>query len=81
MIVPFGMAWDGADTTLGATEAKWHGIGEGVGRRLTVSAQGRGSGVRPRTTEMWCPAPGPQWTLPPSLKEPGRTRMPLRAVS
>lgn len=80
VLVPYGMPWDGADTTLTTVDAKWHGIGEDAGRRLTIGARGRGAGAHARTVEMWCPEPGPQWTPLPLVPEQGRTRTPLHAI-
>lgn len=79
VIVPYGMAWDGADVMLEAGPSQWDGVGEGAGRRLTVVARGRGSGERPRTTEMWCPAPVDRpWMR---KAEPVRERTALRSIS
>jgi len=43
------------------TDAQWSGVGHGSGhltaRRVTVSATGRGSAARVRTTSLWLPGP------------------------
>ena len=64
VIIPYGMAWDGADTTLAATGARWDGVGEGAGRHLTITSRGRGGSDRERRTQMWIPPHGPTWTAP-----------------
>lgn len=53
-------SWDGAELTVSATGAQWHGVESGYGRlrscRLDVRVVGRGSAARPRQGEMWLPA-------------------------
>jgi hypothetical protein len=43
------------------TDTQWSGVGHGAGhlmsRRVTVSATGRGSAARVRTTSLWLPGP------------------------
>jgi hypothetical protein len=55
-----GTSWPGADVRLEAQTGAWSGIGSGRGRltarRLQVTANGRGSAARPRSTELWLPA-------------------------
>ncbi|SHH53066.1 hypothetical protein SAMN05443575_4010 [Jatrophihabitans endophyticus] len=57
-----GSAWPAADVRLQAGEGVWSGIGSGTGRlrgrRVEVSAGGRGASARPRSAELWLPAPG-----------------------
>lgn len=54
----------GCDVELGTAAGGWEGLGAGhgclLGRRLTVTASGRRI-PRPRSTELWLPAP-PQWS-------------------
>ena len=54
-------AWPAADLRLGARESAWEGAVGGSGRlrgrRLTVTALGRGKAARPRTVGLWLPAP------------------------
>jgi hypothetical protein len=52
-------AWDGAHTTLTASEQQWYGLEQGRGRlrarQLTVTATGRGRLARPRQVRVWLP--------------------------
>jgi hypothetical protein len=52
-------AWPGVDTTLDVVRARWHGLGQGVGRlrrrEVEVVASGRGAAVRPRRARLWLP--------------------------
>jgi len=52
--------WPGADLRLRLTEAAWAGLGDGTGhltgRRVTVTADGRGAAGRERTARLWLPA-------------------------
>lgn len=58
VLLPTGV-WDGAETTLRASDAEWYGLGQGRGRlrcrQLTVSAEGRGRLARPRRVRVWLP--------------------------
>ncbi|MCT6780425.1 hypothetical protein LXH09_27670 [Streptomyces sp. CS7] len=53
--------WPGAEVQLRVTSAGWEGVGRGHGllrgRRVTVTAGGRGAAARPRQTELWLPGP------------------------
>ncbi|MGW0671672.1 hypothetical protein [Streptomyces sp. NPDC002746] len=53
--------WPGAEVQLRVASAGWEGVGRGHGllrgRRVTVTAGGRGSAARPRQTELWLPGP------------------------
>jgi hypothetical protein len=57
-----GDTWPGADVRLAAHDGRWTGIGAGYGRlrqrRLTVTAEGRGSAARSRSSTLWLPAAG-----------------------
>jgi hypothetical protein len=52
----------GADVRLTARDGVWTGIGDGTGRlrgrRIDVSAGGRGQNARPRSASLWLPADG-----------------------
>ncbi|MBO0828915.1 MAG: hypothetical protein J2P24_14175, partial [Streptosporangiales bacterium] len=52
-------AWPGADVRLSVTSARWSGLHDGhgvlAGRRVTVTARGRGNAGRPRTADLWLP--------------------------
>ena len=52
--------WPGADLRLRLTESAWSGLGEGTGhltgRRVTITAAGRGAAGRERTARLWLPA-------------------------
>lgn len=52
-------AWPGADVCLSVASARWFGLGDGhgllTGRRVTVTASGRGNAGRPRTADLWLP--------------------------
>jgi hypothetical protein len=54
--------WPGADVRLTARDGVWTGIGDGTGRlrgrRVDVSAGGRGQNARPRSATLWLPADG-----------------------
>ena len=65
VLVPYLAAadtWPGADVRLSARDGQWTGIGTGTGRlvsrRVEVSAEGRGTAARPRSTTLWLPAAG-----------------------
>jgi hypothetical protein len=51
--------WPGADVRLSAADGVWSGIGSGYGRlrrrRLTVSAEGRGTAAGRRHASLWLP--------------------------
>ena len=53
--------WDGAQVRLHVTWRQWDGIGDGHGRlrarRAEVTAEGRGTLVRPRRVWLWLPGP------------------------
>lgn len=63
VLVPYagagGAAWPGADVRLAVDDGEWSGIGAGRGRlhrrRLTVTAEGRGTAARPRSSMLWLP--------------------------
>jgi hypothetical protein len=61
VLVPFGQ-WECADVRLSMDGGIWTGLGSGHGhlqaRRVTVSAEGRGSAARPRRIQLWLPALG-----------------------
>jgi hypothetical protein len=68
VLVPYG-PWPGADLTLEAVDAVWHGLGSGRGRlrgrQLTIVARGRGAAAVPRRTWLWLPrATGPAGVAP-----------------
>lgn len=52
--------WDGAHLRLRTHDAVWSGLGDGTGhltgRRVTVSAEGRGAGGRSRSVDLLLPA-------------------------
>ena len=52
--------WPGAELRLRLTESAWYGLGAGTGhltgRRVTVTAAGRGAAGRERTARLWLPA-------------------------
>ncbi|MEU0108350.1 hypothetical protein ABZ313_23730 [Streptomyces sp. NPDC006251] len=54
-------AWEGADLRLRVSSAVWVGVGTGFGllrgRRVTVTATGRGVAARPRRADLWLPGP------------------------
>lgn len=54
--------WPGADVELSCTDARWHGLGAGVGRlrarRVSVQLGGRGGVAAGRSAGMLLPAPG-----------------------
>ncbi|MFE5958078.1 hypothetical protein [Streptomyces rubiginosohelvolus] len=56
--------WPGAEVQLRVTSAGWEGVGQGHGllhgRRVTVTAGGRGAAASPRQTELWLPGPDGQ---------------------
>ena len=58
VLVPYGR-WSGADVTLNAVGAGWHGLGAGRGRlrgrQLTITARGRGAAGVPRRVDAWLP--------------------------
>jgi hypothetical protein len=69
VLVPFqpgtattGDTWPAADVRLSAQAGQWSGIGAGYGRlqqrRLTVTAEGRGSATRSRSSPLWLPIAG-----------------------
>ena len=76
VLVPYGR-WSGADVTLDAVRARWHGLGAGRGRlrgrQLTVTARGRGAAGVPRRAEVWLPrisgAPPPVPVAEPEAPE------------
>jgi hypothetical protein len=54
--------WPGAELRLMPARSTWEGLGDGHGRlnarRVEVRATGRGTaGGRPRSAELWLPAP------------------------
>lgn len=53
--------WPGCELRFTVTANEWTGLGSGHGhltaRQATVSAVGRGSAARPRSTRLWLPAP------------------------
>ena len=53
--------WDGAPVRLHVTRQQWAGIGDGYGRlrarRAEVTAEGRGTLIRPRRAWLWLPGP------------------------
>jgi hypothetical protein len=61
VLVPFGQ-WECADVRLSMDGGIWTGLGSGHGhlqaRRVTVSAEGRGSAARSRRIQLWLPALG-----------------------
>ncbi|HEY1486289.1 MAG TPA: hypothetical protein VGF84_09300 [Micromonosporaceae bacterium] len=61
VIVPYGDAWEGAETTLGIVDAQWFGIGEGAGRRVIVEGRRRGVHDAGRRMQMWLPQPDRHW--------------------
>jgi hypothetical protein len=63
VLVLFGQqaaSWPSVEAQLSAQHVHWTGIGDGygrlTGRRLTVSATGKGRAARRRTTDLWLPA-------------------------
>lgn len=52
--------WPGADLRLRLTDSAWSGLGTGTGhltgRRVTITATGRGAAGRERTSHLWLPA-------------------------
>lgn len=68
--------WSGAQIRLAPVRASWEGLGAGHGRlrarRVLVRATGRGAaGGRPRSAELWLPAPdGMLAAAEPSCVEP-----------
>ncbi|HWB67035.1 MAG TPA: hypothetical protein VG708_09430 [Mycobacteriales bacterium] len=63
VLVPYldaGARWPGADVRLCAGRRHWSGIEAGYGRlrrrRLTVTAEGRGTAARSRSVTLWLPA-------------------------
>ncbi|MEY9860484.1 hypothetical protein ABH935_006121 [Catenulispora sp. GAS73] len=52
--------WPGADLRLRLTESAWSGLGDGTGhltgRRVAITAAGRGAAGRERTARLWLPA-------------------------
>lgn len=61
VLMPYTDQWPGADVRLRADAGRWDGIGDGTGRlrarRLEVHAEGRGHAARPRSAQVWLPAP------------------------
>lgn len=67
VLVPFltGDDWPGADVRLRAVGGEWTGLGSaGTGgsgrlraRRVTVTAEGRGTAAHPRSAQLWLPDP------------------------
>ncbi|MEU9931599.1 hypothetical protein [Streptomyces anulatus] len=53
--------WPGADVQLRVAPVGWAGVGRGHGllrgRRVTVTAGGRGAAAAPRSAELWLPGP------------------------
>ncbi|MCL6289661.1 hypothetical protein M1212_17410 [Streptomyces sp. 43Y-GA-1] len=53
--------WPGADVQLRVAPVGWTGVGRGHGllrgRRVTVTAGGRGAAAAPRSAELWLPGP------------------------
>ncbi|MEV8437062.1 hypothetical protein AB0425_06790 [Actinosynnema sp. NPDC051121] len=86
VLLPFGVAWAGADVELTATSGRWTGLAAGHGlltsRTLTVRATGRGAAARPRHTTLVLPGttdtsprrpaltPVPATTSPPATGPP-----------
>jgi hypothetical protein len=59
VLLPFAVAWPGADVELTATPGPWTGLEAGHGvlsaRTVTVQATGRGAAARPRQTRLPLP--------------------------
>ena len=65
VLIPFltGEDWPGADVRLRTVGGEWTGLGSaGTGgsgrlraRRVTVTAEGRGTAARPRSVQLWLP--------------------------
>lgn len=81
--------WDGAHLRLQTHDARWSGLGEGTGhltgRRVTISAEGRGAGGQGRSVDLLLPSSdGTVQTYTPlddRLAAPGEQPRPqLRAV-
>jgi hypothetical protein len=72
VLVPYGQ-WDGADLTLAAERAVWHGLGLGRGRlrrrKLTITARGRGAAARPRRVRVWLPDPAGRLAPVPAAEQ------------
>ena len=59
VLVPFGSGWEGAEVTLSLGDSGgWQGVGEGVGRQVTITSHGRGAAALGRQAHVWLPAPG-----------------------
>jgi hypothetical protein len=61
IVVPGRSGWpDSPDLQLGVGDLSWDGVGAGEGylgrRRMTVTATGRRSAVRPRLLQLWLPS-------------------------
>jgi hypothetical protein len=62
VFIPFstrGTGWPHADVRLAAEGGSWSGIGLGYGRlrqrQVVITAEGRGTAARPRSTALWLP--------------------------
>jgi hypothetical protein len=79
VLLPFAVAWPGADAELTATPGPWTGLETGHGvlsaRTVTVQATGRGAAARPRQTRLPLPALPAQ----PGTATPRPTLVPLTA--
>jgi hypothetical protein len=77
VLLPFAVAWPGADVELTATPGPWTGLEAGHGvlsaRTVTVQAAGRGAASRPRQTRLPLPAQPAQ----PGTATPRATLVPL----
>jgi hypothetical protein len=75
--------WPGADLTLAAKAATWHGLGAGHGRlrrrELTVAARGRGAAARPRQARVLLPDPAGRLARPTGDALAGRCPVPAVA--
>lgn len=87
MVTVAAWATFGCDVELGTAAPDWVGLGDGygclLGRRLTVTAGGRRV-PRPRSTDLWLPAPDPgAWhqTLASAWHHPAATAGPDGRVS
>jgi hypothetical protein len=61
VIIPYGDAWDGAETTLQIADMEWFGISEGMGRRVIVEGRRRGVHDAGRCMQIWLPQPDRHW--------------------
>lgn len=84
VVIPVGVQWpEVPDVRLVTASPRWEGLGAGNGhlaaRRVTISAEGRRQAARPRSIQVWLPAPvgGVAPMAPAESKSHVR---PLRAV-